>query len=51
MSGIRSLRIGKRLAVAFGVILLILAMAITWSARTHGFRPGRRNGNLPMAGH
>jgi methyl-accepting chemotaxis protein len=28
MSGIRSLRIGKRLAVAFGVILLILAVSV-----------------------
>ena len=33
------------------VVLLILAMAIAWSARTHGFRPGRRNGSTPVAGH
>lgn len=31
--------------------LLVLAMAIAWSARQHGFRPGHRNGTAPVAGH
>ena len=33
------------------VILLLLAMVIAWSARAHGFRPGRRDGHRPVAGH
>ena len=33
------------------IILLMLAIAIAWSASTHGFRPGRRNGSGPVAGH
>lgn len=33
------------------VILLLLAMVIAWSARAHGFRPGRRDGHGPVAGH
>ena len=31
--------------------LLVLAFAIAWSARKHGFRPGRRSGGAPVAGH
>ena len=33
------------------VMLLMLAIVIAWSASTHGFRPGRRNGSGPVAGH
>ncbi len=32
-------------------ILLLLAIAIAWSSRAHGFRPGRRNGTAQVAGH
>ncbi len=31
--------------------LILLAFAIAWSAREHGFRPGRRSGGAPVAGH
>ncbi|MEG1055658.1 MAG: MFS transporter, partial [Janthinobacterium sp.] len=31
--------------------LLLPAFLVTWSARTHGFRPGRRSGGAPVAGH
>jgi len=31
--------------------LLTLAFAVAWSARSHGFRPGRRSGGAPVAGH
>jgi predicted MFS family arabinose efflux permease len=31
--------------------LLALAFVIAWSARAHGFRPGRRSGGAPVAGH
>lgn len=33
------------------VSLLLLAFVVAWSARAHGFRPGRRSGSAPMAGH
>ena len=31
--------------------LLTLAFVVAWSARAHGFRPGRRSGGAPVAGH
>ena len=33
------------------VALLALAFLLAWSARAHGFRPGRRSGAAPVAGH
>ena len=33
------------------VALLVLAFVIAWSASAHGFRPGRRSGSAPVAGH
>ena len=33
------------------VALLMLAFAVAWSARKHGFQPGRRSGGAPVAGH
>ena len=31
--------------------LILLAFGIAWSARAHGFRPGRRSGGAPVSGH
>ncbi|OHV95475.1 MFS transporter [Janthinobacterium lividum] len=33
------------------VALLVLAFTVAWSASAHGFRPGRRSGSVPVAGH
>ena len=33
------------------VALLLLAFTVAWSASAHGFRPGRRSGGAPVAGH
>src|SRR5450830_1693374 len=33
------------------VALLLLALAIAWSARSHAFKPGRRSGTGQVAGH
>lgn len=33
------------------VALLVLAFTVAWSASAHGFRPGRRSGGAPVAGH
>lgn len=32
-------------------LLLMVSLAIAWSARTHGFRPGRRTVESPSIGH
>lgn len=32
-------------------LLLLVGLAIAWSARTHGFQPGRRTSSSPSIGH